>query len=593
LATERVERRLAAILAADVAGYSRLMGEDEEGTLARLKALRRDLSDPKIKEHRGRIVKTTGDGLLIEFASVVDAVRCAVEVQREMAERNVAVPSDQRIEFRMGINVGDIIKDRRDIYGDGVNVAARLEALAEPGGICVSRVVRDQVRDKLAFSFEDMGEQQVKNIARPVRVHRILVTETAGDSQSAAVAAASSPLALPDKPSVAVLPFTNMSGDPEQEFVSDGIAEDVITALSRYPSLFVIARNSTFTYKGRAVDVKQVGRELGVRYVLEGSVRRSGSRIRVTAQLVEAETGKHVWAERYDRDLADIFALQDEITEAVTVAIAPAIADAEQQRALRKPPGSLDAWAAYQRGLWHLSKANPDDDTVAQNFFRQAIDLDPTFAAVYSALALAQLQAAAVFQKLSLLEAQSSAEALARQAVALDGADAAARSCLGWALQARGELEGALVEIERALVMSPNLALAHWQKGATLIFSGRPKEGLVSLETCIRLDPRDPFMSVRLLHIACGLYFAREYEGVIDAAKRLIRSYPDFPMIFRWPAAALGQLGRTAEAKEWLEKAISAAPAGFNMYVRNRVPWFRPEDYAHLIEGLQKAGWEG
>jgi adenylate cyclase len=593
LATERVERRLAAILAADVAGYSRLMGEDEEGTLARLKALRRELADPKIKEHRGRIVKTTGDGLLIEFASVVDAVRCAVEVQREMVERNVDVPRDCRIEFRMGINLGDIIRDGLDIYGDGVNVAARLEALAEPGGICVSRVVRDQVRDKLAFSFEDMGEQRVKNIARPVRVHRILVGETAEGSQSAAAAAASLRLALPDKPSVAVLPFTNMSGDPEQEFVSDGIAEDVITALSRYPSLFVIARNSTFTYKGRAVDVKQVGRELGVRYVLEGSMRKAGNRIRVTAQLVEAETGKHVWAERYDRDLADIFAVQDEITEAVTVAIAPAIADAEQQRALRKPPGSLDAWAAYQRGLWHLSKANPDDDTVAQNFFRQAIDLDPTFAAAYSALALAQLQAAAVYQKLSLLDAQSSAEALARQAVSLGGADAAARSCLGWALQARGELDGALVEIERALVMSPNLALAHWQKGATLIFSGRPKEGLVSLETCIRLDPRDPFMSVRLLHTACGLYFAREYEGVIDAAKRLIRSYPDFPMIYRWPAAALGQLGRTAEAKEWLEKAISAAPAAFNMYVRNRVPWFRPEDYAHLVEGLQKAGWEG
>jgi adenylate cyclase len=317
-----------------------------------------------------------------------------------------------------------------------------------------------------------------------------------------------------------VLPFTNMSGDPEQEFVSDGIAEDVITALSHYPSLFVIARNSTFTYKGRAVDVKQVGRELGVRYVLEGSVRKAGNRIRVTAQLIEAGTSNHIWAERYDRDLADIFALQDEITQALTTALTPAIADAELRRAIRKPPENLDAWAAYQRGLWYLSKANPDDDTIAQNFFRQAIDLDPTFAPGYTALALAQLQAAAVYQKLSLLEAQSSAEALARRAVALDGADAEARSCLGWALQARGELVGALIEIERALEMSPNLALAHWQRGATLIFSGRPKEGLEALETCIRLDPRDPFMSVRLLHIACGLYFARDYEGVIEASRR-------------------------------------------------------------------------
>jgi adenylate cyclase len=330
-----------------------------------------------------------------------------------------------------------------------------------------------------------------------------------------------------------------------------------------------------------------------VRYVLEGGVRKAGNRIRVTAQLIEAETGNHVWANRYDRDLADIFAVQDEITHALTTALTPAIADAELRRAIRKPPESLDAWAAYQRGLWHLSKANSEDDTIAQNFFRRAIDLDPTFAPGYSALALAQLQAAAIYQKLTLAEAQSSAEALARRAVSLDGADAEARSCLGWALQARGELDGALVEIERALAMSPNLAVAHWQRGATLIFSGQPMKGLDALETCIRLDPRDPFMAVRLLHIACGLYFAREYEGVIEAAKRLIRSYPDFPMIYRWPAAALGQLGRTAEAKEWLEKAISYAPAAFKMYVHNRVPWFRPEDHAHLVEGLRKAGWEG
>src|ERR1700736_2000821 len=287
MAEARVQRRLAAILAADVADYSRLMGADEEGTLAALKELRRGLADPKIKEHRGRIVKTTGDGLLVEFASVVDAVRCAVEVQQEMAERNGGVvQEEQRIQLRIGINLADIIKDGRDIYGDGVNVAARIEALAEPGGICVNRVVRDQVRDKLDFAFEDAGEQRVKNIARPLRIYRIRPGQVAGEEMSAP----QPPLALPDKPSLAVLPFTNMSGDPEQEFVSDGIAEDVITALSRHPSLFVIARNSTFTYKGRAVDVKQVGRELGVRYVLEGSVRKAGNRIRVTAQLIEAGT---------------------------------------------------------------------------------------------------------------------------------------------------------------------------------------------------------------------------------------------------------------------------------------------------------------
>src|SRR5258708_3478063 len=585
----RVQRRLAAILAADVAGYSRLMGADEEGTLAALKELRRGLADPKIKEHRGRIVKTTGDGLLVEFASVVDAVRCAVEVQHEMAERNVGVPDERRIQFRIGINLGDIIKDGRDIYGDGVNVAARLEALAEPGGICVNRVVRDQVRDKLDFAFEDAGEQRVKNIARPLRVYHVRPGQVADEEMSAA----QSPLALPDKPSLAVLTFTNMSGDPEQEFVSHGVAEDVSTALSRYPSLFVIARNSSFTYKGRAVDVRQVGRELGVRYVLEGSVRKAGNRIRVTAQLVEAGTSNHVWAERYDPDLADIFAVQDEITEALTPAWPPAIADAELRRAMRKPPGSLDAWAAYQRGLWHLSKATADDGATAEKFFEQAIDLDPSFGGGYSALALCQLQAAAVYQKLDLASAQRSAEALARRAVALDGADAEARSCLGRALQQRGEAEGALAEIERALSMSPNLAIAHGDRGATLIFAGRPKEGITALETCIRLDPRDPYLAVRLLHLACGRYFCGEYEALIEAAKRLIRSYPDFPMIYRWSAAALGQLKRTAEAKEALEKAVSRAPAAFDMYVRNRAPWFRPEDHAHLVEGLRKAGWKG
>jgi adenylate cyclase len=317
-------RRLTAILAADVAAYSRLMGVDEEGTHERLQAHLGELVNPKIAEHRGRVVKNTGDGFLAEFPSVVDAVRCAVEVQRGMAERNAGTPPEKRIEFRVGINLGDVIAEEHDIFGDGVNVAARLEALAEPGGICVSRMVRDNVRDKLVYAFEDMGEQLVKNIARPVRVYR--VSDIRGGHQIPS-APAMPTLPLPDKPSVAVLPFANMSHGPEQEFCADGIAEDIITALSRYPSLFVIARNSSFTYKGQAVDVKKVGRELGVRYVLEGSLRKAGSRIRVTAQLVEAETGNHVWAERYDRDLADIFAVQDEITEAVTIAVAPAIAD--------------------------------------------------------------------------------------------------------------------------------------------------------------------------------------------------------------------------------------------------------------------------
>ena len=589
MTTHQTKRKLAAVLAADIAGYSRLMGADEESTLARLKLLRRELIDPKSKQHHGRIVKTTGDGILIEFLSVVDAVRCAIELQEGMLERNADLPQEERIEFRVGVNLGDVMIEGRDLYGDGVNIAARLEALARPGGICISRTVLNHARDKLPFDVEDAGEQLLKNIARPVHVYRIIINPA---RPAATPKADVSMLALPDKPSIAVLPFTNMSGDPEQEFVSDGVAEDVITALSRYPSLFVIARNSSFTYKGRSVDVKQVGRELGVRYVLEGSVRKAGNRIRVTAQLIEAGTSNHVWAERYDRDLADIFAVQDELTQALTTALAPAIAGAEVRRAMRKPPESLDAWAAYQRGLWHLSKATPDDDATAEKFFKQAIDLDPAFAGGYSALALYQLQAAAIYQKLDLRNAQRSAEALARRAVGLDGADAEARSCLGWALQACGDAEGALAETERALSMSPNLAIAHGHRGATLIFAGRQTEGLTALETCIRLDPRDPYLAVRLLHVACGLYFCGEYAASIEASKRLIRSYPDFPMVYRWSAAALGQLGRATEAREALQKAVSRAPGAFDMYVRNRAPWFRPEDHDHLVNGLRKAGWK-
>ena len=346
---ERVERRLAAILATDVVGYSRLMGEDEEGTLAALKTLQRELIDPRVKENCGRLVKTTGDGALVEFASVVDAVRCAVEVQRAMAERNADIPAQRRIELRVGINLGDIIIHEGDIYGGGVNLAARLESLAEPGGICVSRVVRDQVCDKLDLSFEDLGEYEVKNIARPVRVYGLRIGRTP------AVTALVAP-AIPDRPSIAVLPFHNLSADPEQEYFADGMVEDIITGLSRIRWLFVIARNSSFTYKGRAVDVKRVGRELGVRYVLGGSVRKFGKRVRVTAQLIEVETGVHVWAERYDRSLRDILALQDEITLSTIGGIEPSLKAVEIERVKRKRPENLDAYdcaagiAAPERG---------------------------------------------------------------------------------------------------------------------------------------------------------------------------------------------------------------------------------------------------
>src|SRR5258708_1755752 len=413
-------RRLAAILAVDDAGYSRLMGEDEEGTLTALKAIRRELSDPKIKEHRGRIVKTTGDVLLVEFASVVDAVRCAVDVQREMALRNTAIPTERRIEFRMGINLGDIIIDGRDIFGDGVNVAARLEALAEPGGICVSRVVRDQVRDKLDFAFADMGEQQVKNIARKVRAHRILLGDGPSLAEPSAGAPATPAPALSDKPSMAVLPFQNMSGDPEQEYFADGIVEDIITGLSRMKWLFVIARNSSFTYKGRAVDVKQVGRELGVRYVLEGSLRKAGGRVRITAQLIETTTGTHVWAERYDGPLGDIFELQDEITLSVVGAIEPSLRQAEIERSKRKRPENLDAYDLYLRALPHAQVAMPGDSEKALSLLHQSLALQPDYAAAHAAAAWCYEQR---YLRGGLHEADQTAGLLHARAALESGAD--------------------------------------------------------------------------------------------------------------------------------------------------------------------------
>jgi adenylate cyclase len=584
LTGERVERRLAAVLAADVAGYSRLMGIDEEGTLARLKAARKAIVDPTIAAHRGRIVKTTGDGMLVEFASAVDAARSAVEVQHGMARQNNGVPREMRIEFRIGIHVGDIIIDDNDIFGDGVNIAARLEGIADPGGICISDDAQRQIRGKVDIAYDDMGPQVLKNIAEPMRAWRLAMAAAPKSPLPKPPLEVSQPLALPDKPSIAVLPFQNKSADPEQEFFADGIAEDIITALSRYPSLFVIAQNSSFSFKERAVDLKQIGRELGVRYVLEGSLRKSGNRVRVTAQLVEAATGNHVWAERYDRGLADIFAVQDEITQATTIAIAPAIADAEQQRAMRKPPASLDAWGAYQRGMWHLSKASGEDNDLAEKFFQRAIDLDPMFVGGYIGLAAVLSRAKGT---------QSKEEALARRAVALDGGDAEAHARLALALVARGDHQGACAEAERALAICPNLAAAHGALGVALAYSGRPAEGLAALETCIRLDPRDPSLVNRLNQIALAHYFCRDYGASVEAAERAIRSFPDFPSPYRWLAAALGELGRTAEAKAALEKAIAVSPDQFDFQVRKRPPWFRSEEHAHMLEGLRKAGWEG
>jgi adenylate cyclase len=381
LAVERMERRLAAVLAADVAGYSRLMGRHEEGTLADLKTIRRGVVDPKIVEYRGRVVKTTGDGLLVEFASAVDALRCPVEMQRGMILQNADVSPDTRIEFRIGIHVGNIIFDDNDIFGDGVNIAARLEGLAAHGGICLSDDTHRQVRGKVDISFDDMGPQVLKNIVEPMRVWRIRIGDEAGSAvQESRFTPPASVLALPDKPSIAVLPFQNIGGDPEQDYFADGIVEDIITALSRFTSLFVIARNSSFTYKGRAVDIKQVGRELGVRYVLEGSVRKAAGRLRISGQLIEASTGAHLWAEKFDGALEDVFELQDAVTERVVGAIEPSVKQAEINRARAKPTSNLDAYDYYLRAFQQSTLYTREGSDAALDNIRQAIALDPGYA---------------------------------------------------------------------------------------------------------------------------------------------------------------------------------------------------------------------
>jgi TolB-like protein len=447
----RTERRLAAILAADVAGYSRLMGADEEGTLAALKACRAELIAPRVAEHGGRIVKTTGDGALVEFASAVDAVRCAMQIQRIMSKRNATIQEDRRIEFRIGINVGDIIIDEGDIYGDGVNIAARVETLANPGGVCLSDNAYQQMKGKLALDVSDMGEHQLKNIAEPIRVYSVRLE----DAHPRPI------LALPDKPSIAVLPFQNMSGDPEQEYFADGMVEDIITDLSRIRWLFVIARNSSFTYKGRAVDVKQVGRELGVRYVLEGSVRKAANRVRITGQLIDTANGAHIWADRFDGALDDIFELQDDITLQVVGAIAPKLEHAEIGRAMRKPTESLDGYDLYLRGLWNFHKAGRDDIDEALRLFLKAIELDGNFAAAYGMAAWCygrrKMNGWADEGSLESTKATQTAtrgiECGADDAVALAGGSLA----IGYIAD---DFERAISLMDRARALNPNLAMA-------------------------------------------------------------------------------------------------------------------------------------
>jgi adenylate cyclase len=577
-------RRLAAIFALDVAGYSRLMGADEEGTHERLRAHQRELVEPKISEHRGRIVNTTGDGMLVEFPSVVDAVRCAAEVQRGMIDRELELPDEQRIKFRIGINLGDVTAEGGDIFGDGVNVAARLEALAEAGCICISRAVRDQVRDRLDFAFEDLGDQQVKNLARPVRVYQVRDGALGVENS---IDLGTQPPPLPDKPSIAVLPFANMSGDPEQEYFADGMVEEIITALSRIHWLFVIARNSSFTYKGQAIDVKQVGRELGVRYVLEGSVRKAGSRLRIAAQLIEAHSGRHIWGDRFDGSLEDVFDLQDKVATSVAGIIEPALQAAEAARSAGRPTHDLTAYDLYLRAYaLYLSSARQIPK--ALRLLEQAIARDPHYG-----LALAW---AAICCTRLLSDNQSEepeADALkgadfARRALEVAGADPGVLANAAYVLAYLGEDIGAMMAlVDRALALNPSYARGWHISGALRLFAGQSDTAIEHNEAALRLSPRAR-VGASLLVIGAAHFHSRRFEEAAPKLLLAIQDDPSYPHAHRYLAACYAHMGRFADARKIIRQlhSITSVIVPEASYLRN------PEHLELLLSGLRLAAGE-
>ena len=573
-------RRLAAILAADVAGYSRLIEADEEGTLGRLKALRADIIDPKIAGHKGRIVKTTGDGMLVEFASVVDAVRCASELQVAMAESNAPLPQDHRIEFRIGIHQGDIVVEDGDIFGDGVNIAARLEGLAEPGGICVSARVREDATGRLDLAFEDIGEQSLKNITRPVRVFRVAMGRKLVPEP---------PLALPDKPSIVVLPFANLSGDPEQEYFADGMVEEIITALSRIRWLFVIARNSSFTYKGQSVDVRQVGRELGVRYILEGSVRKGGNRVRITAQLIDATSGAHLWADRFDGSLERVFELQDQVAVSVAGIIEPTLQAAEIRRVAERPTNDLTAYDFYLRALPHASFFFAKDrNAQALDLLGGAIERDPGYGPALAAAAWCHAQ----------LDVNGWADD--REANRLKGIDLARRALqvapddpevvgpaafvLGWYGQ---DIDAAVGLIDRCLDLNPSSARSWYWSAVLRLFVGTPDLAIEHFETSMRLSPRDRF-GAPLSGIGGALLFSRRFEEAAAKLRASLEQHPTFALTYRFLAACYAHMGRLQEAREVVDRLRTIS----RVVVPSVTPFRNPEHSELLLSGLRLAAGE-
>jgi adenylate cyclase len=574
----RVHRRLAAILAADVVSYSALMGQDEEGTLVQVKALQQEVIIPAVRQHQGRVVKTTGDGFLVEFASPVEAVRCALEIQNALAS--------SPLQLRIGINLGDVlIEQDGDIYGDGVNVAARLEAHCDPGGVLISSKVYDEVEGKVEAAFTSRGEQIVKNITRPVRAYSL--DRTHSSAQGAAI----KPLPLPGRSSIAVLPFMNMSDDRETDYFADGVVEDIITALSHVPRLFVIARNSSFTYKGRAVDVRQVGQELGVRYVLEGSVRRSGERLRLTGQLLDARDGTHLWAERFDSSIQDIFALQDEMTSSVVGAITPRLQNAEIERTKMNRPDSLDAYDLYLRALAAIREMTLKDSDEALAYVDRALEIDPNYAVAAGLGAWASTLRVAQNWPVDREVEKQRGIALGRRAILKCQDDADALAAGGYAIAfLGGELQEGMRAIEQAISLNPNNAMALVHAGWVRGYMGFPQEAVDALHRSMRLSPRDPMLFRAQSALAYAHFLLKEFDEAIAAGRRAIESNPNYTVPYRTVASALAHAGRIDEARGLIARLAVLVPDLSLSTLPELVVYKHSGGLDLILEGLRMAG---